>query len=289
LLTLSNDSERFGNFWDGFEGGVTYLNQSRRLNYGLGVFRLTELYDADLDVIRRERRVGATALALYPFSKFTRLEASLVVRHVSDHLLQNGTFRTVDLVSNFLTWVHDDARWTEQGPTQGFRAYVAAGYTRDLTSGDADFGTLLGEVRGYAQILPAVVWASRVQGQSSLGPDAQRFFLNGRAALRGYERRAASGQQTSILQNEVRFPILRGLTIAVPAPWMFPTVSGGAFADAAWVWEREQQNLLGSAGFSVWIGGGFLPALRWNVAWLTENFHEYTRRPGTQFTIDFNY
>src|SRR5262249_21003715 len=214
---------------------------------------------------------------------------SLVVRHVSDHLLQNGTFRTVDLVSNFLTWVHDDVRWGYDGPTGGMRTYLSAGYTRDVTSGEADFGTLLGEAREYVSRLRRDVWASRAQGQSSLGPDAQRFFLNGRAALRGYERRAASGQQTAVLQNEVRLPLLRGLTLAIPAPWTFPTISGGAFTDAAWVWEEHQQSLLGSTGFSVWIGGGFLPALRWNVAWLTDDFVNFHRRPGTQFTIDFNY
>src|SRR5262249_29456732 len=42
-IFLSNDSERFGNFWDGFEGGVTYLNQSQRLAWGVGVFRLTQI------------------------------------------------------------------------------------------------------------------------------------------------------------------------------------------------------------------------------------------------------
>jgi hypothetical protein len=289
LVTLSNDSERFGNFWDGFEGGVTYLNQSRRLNYGVGFFRLTELYDVELDAIRREKRLGVLGLAIYPLSKFTRIEASVVARHVTDHLLENGDIRTVDMVSNFLTWAHDNVRWSLAGPTQGLRTYLTAGYTRDLTAGDADFGTLLGEIRGYMPTLPSLVWAGRVQGQSSLGPDAQRFFLSGRAALRGYEYRVMGGQQTIVTQNELRFPLLRGLTLAIPAPWILPTVSGGAFTDAAWVWQDGVQNELGSAGLSFWVGGGFFPAIRWNYAWLTSDFHTFSRRPRTQFTLDFNY
>ncbi len=289
LITLANDAERFGNFWDGFEGGVTYLNQGRRLNYGLGAFRLTELYDADFDVVRRERRLGVTALAYYPFSKFTRVEASVVARHVSDHLLRDGTVRTVDLVSNFLTLAHDNTRWTGYGPTQGVRTFVTAGYTRDLTAGDADFGTLIAELRGYARLLPGVVGAGRAQGQSSSGPDAQRFYLGGRTSIRGFERRALAGLHTTLLQAEVRFPLLRGLVLAVPAPWVFPTVSGGAFADAAWAWDSSRQSEIGSAGFSFWLGGGYFPAIRWNYAWKSRDLRTFTRRPRTQFALDFNF
>ena len=313
LITLTNDSERFGSFWDGFEGGATYLNQGHRLNYGVGAFRLTETYDAALDVIRREKRVGVTALAFYPFSRFTRLEASVIARHVSDHLLQNGNVRTVDMVSNFLTWAHDDTRWSLYGPTQGIRTYLTAGYTRDLTAGDADFGTLLGDFRVYTRALPGVVWANRAQGQQSTGPDAQQYFLGGRQSIRGYDRRSLSGEKTVLLQSEMRFPLLRGLVLGVPAPWMFPTVSGGAFVDAAWAWNGSQSvfvidedpndpqylqlveqripslRRLGSAGFSFWIGGGYFPAFRWNYAWLTDDFRTFTRHPRTQFTLDFNF
>jgi len=288
LFTISNDSERFGDFWDGFEGGATYLNQAHRLNYGVGAFRLTEVYDADLDIIRREKRVGMTGLAIYPLSKFTRVEASLVVRHVSNHLLRSGEFQTVDLVSNFLTWSHDDTRWTGYGPVQGMRMYLTAGYTRDLSAGDADFSTLLAEIRQYVQPIHSVVFANRVLGQSSMGPDAQRFYL-GWNSIRGYDRRALAGLQTLQIQNDLRFPILRGLTLAVPSPWEFPTVSGGGFADAAWAWEEGTQGQLGSAGFSFWIGGGFFPALRWNYAWLTNDLIYYSHRPRTQFLIDFNF
>ena len=289
LITLTNDSERFGNFWDGFEGGVTYLNQAHRLNYGLGAFRLTETYDADLDLIRREKRVGVTALAFYPFSRFTRIEASVVARHVTDHLLRSGDLRTVDMVSNFLSWSHDDTRWSYAGPTRGVRTYLTAGYTRDLTDGDADFGTLLGDLRFYFPTVPGVTWANRLQGQSNSGPDAQRFYLGGRGSIRGYERRSLSGLQTALAQSELRFPLLRGLVFGVPAPWVFPTVSGGAFFDAAWAWESPYQWQLGSAGFSFWLGGGYFPAFRWNYAWLTNDFVTYTRHPLTQFTLDFNF
>ncbi len=288
-IFLANDNERFGNFWDGFEGGVTYLNQARRLNYGLGFFRLTQVYDAQIDEIRRERRVGLVGLASYPFNKFTRLEGSVLARHASDHRLQSGETQNVDLVSNFVTLAHDNTRWTGLGPSVGSRFYVSAGFTRDLTTGAGDFGTLIGEFRHYRLPGSGVVTASRLQIQSSVGRDAQRFFLGGRYSLLGYDRRRLAGLETVLLQQELRFPLVRGLTLAIPATWVFPTINGVLFADAAWAWDHGFDEHLGSAGFAVFIGGGYFPALRWNYAWTTTDFRDYSKRPRPQFTVGFNF
>ena len=287
---LSNDSDRFGgSFWDGFEGGVTYINQSRRFNYGVGLFRLTQVYDADLDVVRRERRVGMLGLASYPFDKFTRIEGSVLVRHASDHLLRSGDFKSVDLVSNFVSLVRDNVGWTYMGPSGGTRAFFSAGFTRDLTYSAGDFATLVAEHRHYATPIPVLVWASRVQAQASLGKDAQRFYLGGRTSLRGYDRRTLSGVQTILLQQEFRFPVVQGLTLALPSPWGFPTIYGVAFADVAWAWEHATDQRLGSVGLGLYVGGGYYPALRWNFAWPTANFRTYSSGPRTQVVLGYNF
>ena len=108
VLTVANDDDNFGDFWDNWEGGLTYFNQAQRLTYGVGVFRLTSLYDPDLEELRREVRVGVLGLASYPFNRFDRVEASVEVRHANDHLLRDGLSPTVDLVSNYLGYVHDN-------------------------------------------------------------------------------------------------------------------------------------------------------------------------------------
>ena len=289
FVYIGNDSERFGNFWDGFQGAVTYINRARRLNWGVGGFRLTEVFDVDLDEVRREPRAGVQGLVIYPYNKFDRLEASVLVRHSSNHLLRNGEFRDVDLLSNFLSLVHDNARWTWMGPSGGTRMFLSAGFTRDLTTGTGDFTTLRAEVRQYSMPIPYVVNAARVQGQSSGGKDAQRFYLGGRYALRGWERRDFSGHHTVLLQEEIRFPLLRGLTLAVPAPWQFPLIGGAVFADAAWLWEDGVQEHGGSLGAGFYLGGGYYPALRWNYVWPTRDFRTYPDRPKTQFSIAFNF
>jgi hypothetical protein len=302
-LLLANDSDRFGSFWDGFEVGITYVNRASRLNWGVGVFRLTEQYDADLDQVRREKRVGMLGLASYPFSKFTRIEGSVILRHADNHRLRSGLAHDAALISNYLAFVHDNTRWTEVGPSSGTRTYLSAGFTRDLDGGWGDYSSVLAEVRQYAMPLPAIVLAGRLQLQSSFGEDAQRYYLGGWTSIRGFDRRSLSGEQTLLAQSEVRFPLLRGLTLAFPTLWTFPTVSGAVFADAAWTWDRYGDGgaTLGdvfartpdfdaaATGASFFIGGGFYPAFRWDYVWLTEDFRTFSRRPRTRFSLAYNF
>jgi Tol biopolymer transport system component len=287
---LANTAEQFGGgFWENFEGGLTYLNRSRRLNYGIGAFSLNGVYDPDLDLVRLERRLGMVLLASYPFNKFTRVEASLLARHADNHLLRSGEFRDVDLVSNYLSLVHDNTGWTWLGPSTGFRMLTAAGYTRDLTSGAGDYGTVLGEARYYKTLAPHLVAATRVQGQASLGRDAQRFYLGGWFSLRGYERRELAGLQTLIIQQDVRFPLLRGVVLGVPSPWMLPPVSGVLIGDVAWAWDDGFEHRLGSLGAGWYIGGGYFPAIGVNYVWLTRDFQTFSDGPKTQFRLSFNF
>jgi Tol biopolymer transport system component len=309
-IFISNEAaERFGSFWDGLEAGVTYINQAHRLNYGAGIFRLASVYDADLNAIRLERRVGFTLLARYPLDKFNRIEGSMLARRALNHLLRDGQVLDVDLVSNFVSLVHDNVAWGWLGPSTGWRLVLAAGYTRDLGSGASDYGTVLAEGRRYWPLLPQFVSATRVQGQASLGRDAQRFYLGGRQTLRGYDYHTLSGLRTVVAQQEVRFPLLRGLRFAFPGPWEFPPVNGAAFVDAGWAWGGGflpipsvpayflssfdlgpgGQGHLGSAGVGFYVGGGPYPVIRWNYVWLTPDFHRFTRRPRTQFAIGYNF
>jgi hypothetical protein len=167
--------------------------------------------------------------------------------------------------------------------------YVSAGFTRDLTYAQGDYYSLAGELRHYEKPLPGVVWAMRVQETSSLGRDAQRYYLGGYGSIIGYDWRSLSGLHTVLVQQEVRGPLLRRLVLAVPSPWSLPPVGGALFVNGAWTWDRILLQHVGSAGMGFFIGGGYYPVFRWDYAWLTNEFSTFTRRPVSRFWIGFNF
>ncbi len=288
-LFLSNDASSLGGFLDGMEFGVTYFNRSQRLNYGVGIFRLARIYDVDFDLFRRERRVGGTLLAAYPLSKFTRLEASTVLRHAQDHLLRSGDFRDLWLLSNFVAFVHDDTRFTFHGAGGGQRLNVTAGFTRDLSTGTGDDVSLRLDGRAYRTLVKDVVWANRVVTQASSGDDPERFYLGGPYSIRGWERRILSGTKTAFAQTELRFPILARTRLGAPLPIEFPRVNVALFADAAVAGEfgrRFEQR--GSLGAGLYVGGGYFPVLRLDFSKRTDlkRIDPTTR---TQFSIGYSF
>lgn len=301
-VSIGNSAERFGNFWDNWEGGVTYINQSRRLHYGVGAFRLTQTYDQDLDVVVRERRFGALGLLSYPFHKFLRIEGSVVARHSNEHRLRSGEVRPLDLVTNGLALIQDNTVWTMAGPTRGSRWYLSAAYTRDLTTGMGNYGSLQAEYRTYFQPLPLTISATRMVARSSFGPDAQQSYLGGLYTLRGFDWRALSGERTLAVQQEFRAPLLRGVVLGFPGTFPLPPIGVAGFGDAgfAWGWDSTPGSLippgnrfgartLGSAGFGIYIGGGVYPSIRWNWAWRTPDFEHWTSKPIRQFLIAYDF
>lgn len=288
-LFLSNDASSLGGFLDGMEFGVTYFNRSQRLNYGIGVFRLSRIYDVDFDLFRRERRLGGTLLAAYPLSKFTRLEATAVLRHAQDHLLRSGEFRDLWLLSNFLAFVHDDARFTFHGAAGGQRLNVTAGFTRDLSTGTGDDVSLALDARVYRSLVKDVVWAHRAVVRASSGDDPERSYLGGPYALRGWDRRVLAGTKAVFAQSEIRFPILARTRLGAPLPIEFPRVNAALFADAAAAGEVGQPfRRLGAVGAGIFVGGGYFPVLRLDFVKRTD-LRRIEARTRTQFTIGYSF
>ncbi|MEO6461479.1 MAG: BamA/TamA family outer membrane protein, partial [Candidatus Eisenbacteria bacterium] len=288
-LFMSNDASSLGGFLDGMEFGVTYFNRSQRLNYGVGVFRLARIYDVDFDLFRRERRIGGTLLAAYPLSKFTRLEASTVLRHAQDHLLRSGDFRDLWLLSNYVAFVHDDARFTFHGAEGGHRLNVTTGFTRDLSTGTGDDVSLTLDGRVYRTLVEDVVWANRVVTQVSSGDDPERFYLGGPYSIRGWERRILSGTKTAFAQTELRFPILARTRLGAPLPIEFPRVNVALFADAAVAGEFGQRfERRGALGAGLYVGGGYFPVLRFDFVKRTD-LRKIDPTTRTQFSIGYSF
>src|SRR2546427_12964131 len=124
FFTLSSfQGEGLGNLIDNVNGTAFYLNQSRRVNWGVGAFRLRGLfYEGDLQNLFEETAVGAFGQVRYPLSRFRRLGAENRIEH-SDRLGLREKSVSADvrrvrwLASNFFSYEVDKDDGVLRGPS----------------------------------------------------------------------------------------------------------------------------------------------------------------------------
>jgi hypothetical protein len=290
LLFIANEGGDGGSFLDSFDVGVTYYNSKRRLNWALGAFRLARTYNADLDLFLQESRLGGVFLASYPLSRFNRVETSLVARRITNHLYRNGVLDDTYFVSNLFSYVHDSTLWSRIGPFDGARYGVTLGLTTDLGAGLGDYVSVLGDYRRYHRIAGDMTYALRGQGRLSFGDEGQRYYAGGAFSLRGYPHRSVAGQRLLLLNQEIRFPLVQRLVVAMPTgPMDMPIFYGSVFVDAALAGDQAWgSDLFGSVGCGFFVGGGAYPRLRVDLAWPTD-FHSIADHADTEFSVGFGY
>src|SRR5439155_513178 len=159
LLVSSFSGSGFGNLLDNFSGTAFYLNQSHRVNWGVGAFRLRGLfYEGDFSTLYDETSGGAFGEIRYPLSRFTRIEAEYRVEHSNrfdvtrPDLIENGPteFHRVGwLASNYLSYVRDNTLWLPTGPIDGGRVNLTGGLVNDISHGRFDTWVVAADYRRY--------------------------------------------------------------------------------------------------------------------------------------------
>jgi outer membrane protein assembly factor BamA len=290
-VAIANEGGGGGrSFLESFDLGLTYLNLSRRLNWGVGAFRLSRTYNPDLDVFRYETRLGGVFLASYPLNRFHRLETSLSVRRISDHLYRSGVVADTYLISNLFSYVHDTTLWSMAGPFDGTRYNVSVGLTADIGAGIGDYTSVLGDYRRYQRLPGGLVHAGRLSARVSFGDEGQRYYLGGAHSIRGYGRRSVYGTRVLIMNQEVRFPIIDRLVLRMPmGAFDMPIFYGSLFADAAWTGDAAwAHHPIGAVGAGIYVGGGPYPRLRVDFA-RVHDFHSFAPHWDTEFSVGFNF
>src|SRR5207245_10307049 len=119
----------FGTLLDNVSGSALYLNQSRRINWGVGAFRQRGLfYEGDFNTLFEERSYGAFAQVRYPINRFRRIVGEYRIER-SDRLdlTTDGAdepHRVGSLASNYLTYVNANPLWRTTGPIPGQRQHL---------------------------------------------------------------------------------------------------------------------------------------------------------------------
>lgn len=255
---------------DDLNFGVSYTDRRSRLNRHYGVFRVNTLqYQNSLVPTRLETRTGGFIGGTYPLSTFRRIELSSTARY----LKRESSFDFLDtpgetwLWSIFASYVHDNTLWAWTGPRRGNRYNLTVGQSFDLMGRGFDRQSLQIDARHYTDILGSVIVANRAVHRQSFGSDTQFFFVGGPNDLRGYKWFSFQGERLTLVNTEIRFPLVERLALRLPfAALDFPSIQGALFNDMANVDGRiSDTGWIGSFGFSTYMT--LIPPLALRVDW----------------------
>lgn len=236
--------------------GLTYSDLGRRWNRHYGLFRVAVRQRASLFLrpTYSEVRTGGFFGLTYPFSKFRRVEATTVLRHLErDESFQlPGEPGDSWLWSFFVSFVHDNSLWTWNGPERGTRWNLTGGQTFDLRGRGFDRQTVQFDARRYDALGRGVVLANRVQWRASFGSDSQFFFLGGPNDLRGFDWFAFFGDRTLLFNTELRVPLVERIALRLPMGGLeLPPVRLNLLNDVAKVSGRfDDTGWIGAFGYS---------------------------------------
>jgi hypothetical protein len=282
----SYQGRRLGSIFSNISASGLYINQSRRVNWGLGAFRTrSRNFEVDNVVAYDETAYGALGILRYPLSRFTRIEGTMVVEHSDrvDFTLPVDQPRRIGwIASHYLSYIHDNALWVPTGPIDGGRLALTAGVASDFSNSRFDSYLVSGDWRHYFRLSRQTAWALRAYGFYSGGDRPRRVNIGGTVGLRGYPQFGyIVGSRAFMFNQELRFPLLTHLTLGTPLGDVdFPQIQAGLFTDAgqATFSTRDGRGLLGSYGISFRMALGPLAVLRldWGRRFSNNDFEGYS-------------
>lgn len=278
--------------------GVALYHTARFINYGNGFYNF--LY--------RYRTFGGYLSASYPISRFKRFDASLAIENITrenlDYPVEPTESKTLAIPT--LSLIHDNTTWGYTAPVSGTRYNLTFLGSPKFGADGIGFGSILYDLRHYFKLSDDYSFAARLSGGSSTGPNPQVFFIGGvenwinyqyanyslpisdiqdyafmspGLPLRGYDYDARSGTSYSILNLELRFPLLKYLIFGA-LPLGFANIEGVAFMDAGSAWTNtdglklvsrvngnlQAQDLMIGTGFGTRVNLMGFPFM-FDVAW----------------------
>ena len=285
---LYNTANTRADFLKSFNAGVTYLNRTRRLNWGGGVFHFYDEYDDDYYGYVRERNYGAVLLGSYPVSRYRRLESAIYIRRLEkETILPGGPHATTGSLQ--ISYIKDTSIWDPTGPIDGTRFNITLAQSIDLGNIRYFNSGYNFDFRKYFRLGRATAFATRLMYLHSEGKDPQRYYLGGSWSLRGYPRRYFYGRNLTLSNNELRFPLVNDLLIGLPFGNMrFQSIRGAIFFDAGDAWENKFERLNGSLGFGIRVALGYITVLRFDFARRTD-FRTVSNKYNFDFFFGWNF
>jgi len=252
--------------------GLAYYYLAKRINWGIQGFhtarfiRLRRGFSANLF---RYRNFGLIGSASYPFSRFYRFDLGISWLNIKSENLDDvgEDIESVSFIVPSASFVHDNILWGYTSPIEGTRYRFDALGNLGFGDSDRSFFSLLGDYRTYFRFFTDHSLALRVSGGFSEGNNPQRFFIGGISnwinrtyattevpiesvsdfafltaalPLRGYDYAEQIGTRYTMLNIELRFPLIRYL-LTGGLPLLFSNIQGVVFFDAGTAWSHNKE------------------------------------------------
>lgn len=279
-ILLFNNSDSQSEFWKSFNIAISKVSLEQRLNYAYGIYHLSgKRYDlTESDVSYYERIYGGYLSFSYPLSFFKRIETSVNLANSNKNIDFLDNTRSL-LLSNTISYVHDNSIWTYTGPIDGERFNLTLGYTSDIDNSNSNYYSILFDYRKYFRISNTVALAFRGQYFMNDGKAPRRFFMGGSWSLRGWDRNSLRGSKLWQSNLELRFPFINALILRFPLGINlgFPGIRGALYMDAGNTWDTFENygETKGSIGGGLRLNlFGFI-GLRYDIGKRIE--HNFTK------------
>lgn len=251
---IYNNAEVQSEILKSWNVAITKINTKYRTNFGYGIFHYSgRRYDIrESDQFFFERSYGGFFSIIYPFSTFNRLETSVTLAN-SDREIDYGiSYRKALLLSNSISFIHDNALWVSSGPIDGSRFRLLLGYTTDIKYSNVNYYSLIADYRKYLRLGLYSALATRAAIFINDGKDARRYIAGGSWDLRGWPRWGIRGEKLWLSSIELRLPFVKSMNINfalfnVP----LPSIRLAAFIDAGGAWDEKYKESIGSVGLGL--------------------------------------
>jgi Tol biopolymer transport system component len=250
---------------------LTYLYLPHRIDYGFGVFHISNLFNSYYYGLMRFRNYGLDFLVSRPFDKFTRIDFDFAWFNVMREYLQVPIpTETVRTIIPSLSVVTDKIEWGMTGPENGVRYSLTGRISPKYSAQGMDFQTVEADYRRYIRLAKNYSLAFRLNGGVSTGKNPQQFFLGGVSnwinytykgglridnigdiyfsefifPFRGGSYYEQVGNKFGLFNFEFRFPLIPYIQLGFP-PITLGNIQGVLFTDvgSAWSDSRKWQGI----------------------------------------------
>ena len=270
-----NNSQTSEEFFKSFNIVITRISLQHRLNYAYGIFHLSgNRYDLGEDFVYYERTFGGYFALSYPLSFFSRIDATVSMANSLRDITETTINRRALLLTNSLSYTHDNSLWGPTGPLDGDRVNVTLSYTNDLQFSNVNYFSFILDARKYLRLSRTIALAVRGEYLVNSGKEARKWVMGGAWDLRGYDWFSIRGTNLWLASAELRFPLIDMFSVHFPLGlnFDFPYIRGAAFFDAGNAWDdRQYGQTLGSLGVGARINLFNIIAIRYDFGKRIEN------------------